>query len=39
MEHGRFERLFTNIEVIGRGSFGNVFKSMKRDENKIYAIK
>lgn len=39
MEHGRFERLFTNIKVIGRGSFGNVFKSMKKDEKKIYAIK
>lgn len=39
VENGRFENSFTDIVEIGKGSFGAVFKSRHKLENRTYAIK
>jgi serine/threonine protein kinase len=39
MSEGVFESTFENSELIGKGSFGFVFKCLKKSENKIYAVK
>lgn len=38
-ETGRFERIFNDIEIIGRGGFGEVYKATHKLENQVYAIK
>ena len=38
-ENGRFQNSFTDICEIGKGSYGAVFKSRHKLENKTYAIK
>lgn len=39
VENGRFENSFTDIVEIGQGSYGAVFKSRHKLENRTYAIK
>lgn len=38
-ENGRFQNSFTDFVEIGNGSYGSVFKSKHKLENKTYAIK
>jgi serine/threonine protein kinase len=38
-ETGKFNKIFKNAEVIGQGSFGEVFKVVHKLDGKIYAVK
>jgi serine/threonine protein kinase len=39
LETGRFLKCFDQIEEIGSGGFGTVFRSRKKDEMQFYAVK
>ena len=39
LENGRLSSVFENMELIGKGGFGNVYKARHRLDKKNYAIK
>lgn len=39
LENGRLRSVFENMELIGKGGFGNVYKARHRLDKKNYAIK
>lgn len=38
-ENGRFNKVFSSMQEIGKGGFGEVYKATHKIENAIYAIK
>jgi serine/threonine protein kinase len=38
-ENGRFEKIYSNSSIIGKGTFGEVFKAKKLTDNHSYALK
>lgn len=38
-ENGRFNKVFTSLQEIGKGGFGEVYKAMHKIEDSVYAIK
>ena len=39
LENGKFKKSFKNPEVIGRGSFGQVWRCIHKLDNRAYAVK
>ena len=39
LENGRFNKLFEQLEVLGEGGFGKVYKVQNKVDDQIYAVK